>query len=160
MDDESHVQQMLDTVMENLEQHHVRGALFRDCPGIMFMCNTSTAIHTCIIEIRSDRPVLRCLLFLGCRVPEEKRQAAAELFTRINYGLQIGCFEMDFSDGEIRYRTGLDVSGGELAPEMVESVMSATVSTVERYHPAIMSFLWSDMEAEDAVAMIEARPAA
>jgi hypothetical protein len=42
---------------------------------------------------------------------------------------------------------------------MVESVISATVGTVDRYYPAIMSFLWSDMDAEDAVAMIEARPA-
>jgi hypothetical protein len=84
-----------------------------------------------------------------------KRPAAAELFTRINYGLTIGTFEMDFSDGEIRYRTGIDVTGGELAPEMVMSLIAATVGTVDRYHPAIMSFLWNDMTPEDAVALVE-----
>ena len=77
---------------------------------------------------------------------------------RINYGLTIGTFEMDFSDGEIRYRTGVDVTGGELAPEMLGSLIAATVGTVDRYHPAIMSFLWNDMTPEDAVAMIEEAP--
>jgi hypothetical protein len=158
MDDDGHIQRMLDTVMENLDQHHVRCAQFKDYPAIMFRCH-SKAIHTCIVEVRSDRPLLLCLLSVSCRVPPEKRPAAAELVTRINYGLQLGGFEMDFSDGEIRYRTSLDVSGGELASEMVESVISATIGTVDRYYPAIMSFLWSDMDPEDAVAMIEAPPA-
>jgi hypothetical protein len=97
-------------------------------------------------------------LFVACRIPPEKRQAAAELSARINYGLTIGAFEMDFSDGEIRYRTAIDVTGGDLAPEMVNSMIAATVATVDRYHPAIMSFLWNDMAPEDAVAMIEGSP--
>ena len=160
MDDDSHIQRMLDTVTANLEEHHVRWAQFKEFPGIIFFCHTKTTIHTCVVEVRSDRAALRCLLQLNCRVPEEKRQAAAELVTRINYGLQLGSFEIDFSDGEIRYRLGLDVSGGELTSEMVESAISAIIGTVDRYHPAIMSFLWSDMAPEDAVAMIEAAPAA
>ncbi|MFZ1935263.1 MAG: hypothetical protein WCB27_08420 [Thermoguttaceae bacterium] len=65
---------------------------------------------------------------------------------------------MDFSDGEICYGTGIDVTGGDLAPEMVASLIAAMVGTVDRYRPAIMSFLWNDMTLEDAVAMIEEAP--
>ena len=48
------------------------------------------------------------------RVAEEQRQIVAELLARINYGLNIGNFELDMTDGEIRYKTSIDVEGGEL----------------------------------------------
>jgi len=32
-----------------------------------------------------------------------------EFLTRANYGLNIGNFEMDFQDGEIRFKTAIDV---------------------------------------------------
>jgi hypothetical protein len=159
MDDQNHVQPMLDTVIEQLEQRHFRFAQYRDTPAVMFPYYSSTAIHTCIVDILPDRPFLRCFLHICCRAPEERRPAAAELITRINYGLRLGNFEMDFADGEIRYRAGIDVAGGELTAEMVDAVIGATVGTVDRYFPAIMSFLWSDMAPEDAVAMIEGAPA-
>ena len=41
-------------------------------------------------------------------VPEEKRSAVAEFITRANYGLPGGNFEMDWRDGELRYKVFLD----------------------------------------------------
>ncbi len=37
--------------------------------------------------------------------------AVAEFITRANFGIVIGNFEIDFSDGEIRYKTSIDVEG-------------------------------------------------
>ena len=37
------------------------------------------------------------------RGAEIKRQDIAEYLTRANYGMVMGNFEMDYSDGEIRY---------------------------------------------------------
>ena len=37
--------------------------------------------------------------------PLEQRAAISEFITRANYGLTNGNFEMDFSDGELRYKT-------------------------------------------------------
>ncbi len=57
-------------------------------------------------------------------VPEERRLAAAELITRANYGLRLGNFELDFSDGELRFKTSIDVEG-----EAWRRVRYATCST-------------------------------
>jgi hypothetical protein len=157
-DDNNHAERILGIVASCLEE---RGMKFGRCPvapAVLFLCHTKSAIHSCVISVRESRALLRCMLYVACRVPPEKRAAAAELFTRINYGLPLGTFEMDFSDGEICYRTGIDVTGGDLASEMVTSLIAATVGTVDRYYPAIMSFLWSDMAPEDAVAMVEESP--
>ena len=39
------------------------------------------------------------------KAPLEQRTAISEFITRANYGLTNGNFEMDFSDGELRYKT-------------------------------------------------------
>ena len=46
--------------------------------------------------------------------PEEMRVPMAEFLTRANYGLRIGNFEMDFEDGEVRYKSSVDFEGIEL----------------------------------------------
>lgn len=38
------------------------------------------------------------------RVSEAERLAVAEYITRANYVMTLGCFEMDFNDGEVRFR--------------------------------------------------------
>lgn len=37
--------------------------------------------------------------------------AVAEFIARGNFGIVIGNFEIDFSDGEIPYKTSIDVKG-------------------------------------------------
>lgn len=156
--EENQADRLLDVVTSCLEERKVKFGRYPSGPAVLFICHTQSAIHTCVISARGNRSLLRCVLYVACRVPAEKRPAAAELLTRINYGLPLGTFEMDFSDGEICYRTGIDVTGGDLAPEMVASLIAVTVGTVDRYYPAIMTLLWNDMAPEDAVAMIEETP--
>jgi hypothetical protein len=40
---------------------------------------------------------------------DNSKVAVAEFLTRANYGIKNGCFEMDFLDSEIRYRTYVNV---------------------------------------------------
>ena len=88
-------------------------------------------------------------------VPPEKRQAMAEFITRANYGMIIGNFEMDFSDGEVRYKTSIDVEGGELAPLMVKSLIYANVLMMNRYLPGIMSVIYGGTDPAEAIAKVE-----
>lgn len=87
--------------------------------------------------------------------PPEKRQAVAEFITRANYGLIIGNFEMDFSDGEIRYKTSIDIEGGELAPQMIKSLIYANVLTMDRYFPGIMSVIYAGTDPAEAIDRVE-----
>ncbi|MEO3704272.1 hypothetical protein [Trichormus azollae] len=42
---------------------------------------------------------------------KSQRMAVAEFIARGNFGIVIGNFEIDFSDGEIPYKTSIDVKG-------------------------------------------------
>ena len=61
-----------------------------------------TNLRFCII---AGDTTVSCYYSAPITVPEEKRTAISEFITRANYGLTNGNFEMDFSDGELRYKT-------------------------------------------------------
>lgn len=85
-------------------------------------------------------------------VPPEKRQKVAEFFTRVNYGLVIGNFEMDFDDGEMRYKTSVDVEGVELPPPMIRQMVYANILITDRYLTSLMRVIFSDISPEEAIA--------
>lgn len=72
-------------------------------------------------------------------VGPERRAAMAEALTLANYGLTIGNFEMDWSDGEVRFKTSIDVSDSELTMEMFRNMVQINVLTVDDYLPALQS---------------------
>ena len=88
-------------------------------------------------------------------IPKEKRSAIAELITRINYGMIIGNLEMDFNDGELRYKTSIDVESDRLSPALVKRVVYANVLTMDQYLPAITAIVNEECSIEDAIAQVE-----
>ena len=79
------------------------------------------------------------LFFSVCpvTVPEERRREMAAFLTHANYGLGMGNFELDFADGEIRYKTALCVEGGNLRPELVKRFVRANGIGMETFLPGI-----------------------
>jgi hypothetical protein len=85
-------------------------------------------------------------------VPEEGRTAVAELFTRVNFGLLIGNFELDLSDGEARYRTSIDVEGAELTDALLRQLVYANVAAMDHFLPAISAVAAGDHTPEETIA--------
>ena len=57
----------------------------------------------------------------------------AEFITRANYGLKAGNFEMDYSDGEIRYKNYLRCKGSIPAMEDIEHACDICFLMFRRY---------------------------
>ena len=113
-------------------------------------------IYQCILQVHPEHPLVAFYAHVQCRVPEEKRPAMAEFLTRANYGLWLGNFEMDFKDGEVRYKTSIQLADGELTTGMLSALLRSNLNTIDRYLPGIMSVLWNDVSPEDAVGLAEA----
>ena len=62
---------------------------------------------------------------------------------------------MDFSDGEVRYKTSIDVEGGGLASLMVKSLIYANVPTMNKCLPGIMSVIYAGIDPAEAIAKVE-----
>ncbi len=109
----------------------------------------------CYARVIEDQQRFVFYSVLETNVPPDKRQAIAEYLTRANYGLRIGNFEMDFSDGEVRYKTGIDVEGGELTQKMWSNLVYVNCLMMDRYLPGIMSVIYAGTSPEAAIAKIE-----
>ena len=88
------------------------------------------------------------LLFLSLlpgKAAANRRAACAELLTRINFCLALGSFEMDFEDGEIRFRTSIPSASEDVSPEMVEHLVFFNLSTVDRFFGAVMKVIYAEV---------------
>ncbi len=90
-------------------------------------------------------------------IEEDRRAAAAELITRINFGVVIGNFEMDFDDGEVRFKTSLDFEGEEpLSTTLILHLARANLSVMDHYIPAFVALTAGDKSPAGALAEVAA----
>ncbi|HEX2910529.1 MAG TPA: YbjN domain-containing protein [Chloroflexia bacterium] len=85
----------------------------------------------------------------------EQRPAAAEFLTRANYGLKLGNFEMDFRDGEIRYRTSIITDNPGLDPSLFKHLVHSNVMVMDAYLPGLEALLLKNVPAEEAIGLSE-----
>ena len=97
---------------------------------------------TCYAQAREEQFIFLFYAVCPINVPEDKRQVVAEFVTRANYGMYVGNFELDFTDGEVRYKTSLDVENAELPQPVIKNLVYAAVWTMDRYLPGLMKIIY------------------
>jgi hypothetical protein len=105
----------------------------------------------CSAKVREEQQQFIFYSICPVNAPENKRLAIAEFLTRANYGMIIGNFELDFADGEIRYKTSIDVEGDRLTSALIKQLVYANVTMMDEYLPGIMSVIEDDVEPKDAI---------
>ena len=110
----------------------------------------------CYCKVREEQHQILFYSIAPSSVPEDKRAAVAEFITLANYGLIIGNLEMDFGDGEVRYKSAVDVEGAPFDPSSIRNIVYANVLTMDRYLPGLLAMLHGDLSAVDAIAKVEA----
>ncbi len=107
-------------------------------------------VWACLARVQGPLVVFYSLLEV--HVPEERRDAMAEFITRANYGLPFGAFEMDYSDGEVRLRTGFFTADIDFTTTHMRNIVYANLLTMDRYLPGIMRVIYGR---EDPKAVVE-----
>ncbi len=88
-------------------------------------------------------------------VPENQRLAMAEFLTRANYGITLGNFEMDFDNGEIHYKTSINVEDDQISISLVRQLVYTNVMVMDQYLPGIMAVIYGNVSPIDAIVQIE-----
>ncbi|MEH2163453.1 MAG: YbjN domain-containing protein [Nostoc sp.] len=109
----------------------------------------------CYARARSEQNQFVFYSICPVNTPENKRLDIAEFITRANSGMMIGNFELDFADGEISYKTSIDVEGDRLSFVLIQRVVYANVTMMDEYLPGILSVIYGNLSAEEAIAKIE-----
>ena len=110
---------------------------------------------SCYAQAREEEGQFVFYSVLPFEVIERKRAAVAEYISRANWGLVSGSFEMDFSTGETRFRTSIELLGEPLCAERIENLVMTNVVMMDRYLPGLMRVIYNDLSPEEAIAQIE-----
>ena len=113
------------------------------------------AQFNCFCEAREEQQQFLFYSLCPVTIPEHKRQEMAEYITRANFDMAIGNFEMDFVDGELRFKTSIDVEGSQLTPELLKPLLYANVLMMDQYLPGMMAIIYADKSPEDAIKQVE-----
>lgn len=104
------------------------------------------------IRINQNGTLFLAYIYFPIAVRDEKFRASAnELLTRANYGLNVGGFEYDVRDGEIRYKVTQAIGDFPLEKQIVSRILRTAVNTADRYFPALVQHLYAGITPEDAV---------
>ena len=146
---------IFDTVEEFFESHGWSYATEKD----NFILSTSVAGNNgrwnCFAQVREEQEQFIFYSIFPVNASEDKLDALAEFITRANFGLSIGNFELDYSDGEIRFRTSIDVEGDRLSVALVEQLVRNNLAITDRYLPGVMAVLYGMVEPEVAIHNVE-----
>ena len=82
----------------------------------------------------------------------------AEFICRANYGLKNGCFELDFRDGEIRFRSFIDCEDLMPSTKVIKNSIHCTAAMFKRYATGIVDIIFSGCTAKKAIAKCEKSP--
>lgn len=102
------------------------------------------------INITSDGFTINSVLNVSA--DEDTMADVAEFITRANYGLRHGNFEMDYRDGEIRYRTSC-YCGDDMIPssDIIKFLLYTNIIMIERYGNALLSVMFGMASPEEAI---------
>ncbi|HQE91601.1 MAG TPA: YbjN domain-containing protein [Anaerolineae bacterium] len=109
----------------------------------------------CYAQIRVDLEQFLFYVIAPVKAPENVRPLVAEYIARANYGLRIGNFEMDYTDGEVRYKSSLDFEGEVLTPQLIKNTMYPAVHTMDFYLPGLLSVMYGNKTPAEAIHSIE-----
>jgi hypothetical protein len=153
-DDES----ILETVIDFFTEDDWTFTKLQGQPVLQMAYRGDNGSWNCFAQARESQTQFVFYSIYPTQAPADQRIAMAELITRANYGLTIGNFEMDFNDGEIRYKTSIDVEGDILTTELIKQLVYANVTMMDQYFPGILAVIEEKTSPMEAIAQIENPP--
>lgn len=105
-----------------------------------------------IVDVKEKDFITYAISPLGGDTDDPRQMARlAEFVCRANFGLKNGCFEFDFSDGEIRYKSFVDCEDINPSTEVIKNSIYVSAVMMERYGNGIVDIIYGDADPAEAV---------
>ena len=111
--------------------------------------------YRCYTILRVELEEFLFYIVAPVRVPSEDRPAVAEYVNRANYGLRIGNFELDYADGEVRFKSSINFEGETLTKGILRNAIYPAIHTLDRYLPGLLRVSFGGATPVEAIEEIE-----
>ena len=144
-----------EVMLEFFEEDDWNYVKLEDSGALQMSYQGDSGRWTCYASADDDSQRLIFYSVAPLTTPLEKIPLMAEFVCKANYGLMIGNFELDFNDGELRYKTSIDVENDRLSTALVRNVVYINLETMDSYLPAIVGIINNQLSPDEAIAKIE-----
>ncbi|MGK7912786.1 MAG: YbjN domain-containing protein [Synechococcus sp.] len=114
-------------------------------------CQGKNGDWTCVAQADEESRQFVFYSSSPIRAIPERYAETVELLNRINYTTQLGNFEMNYLNGDIRYRTSIEMPGTDLGAFAIERVVYSNVESMDLYLPAISAVIERGLSPLDAI---------
>lgn len=149
---------IFDTMVEFFSEQEWNYERMPDAPILRMGMNGKNGKWVSYAQAREEQEQFVYYSVCPMSVPEDKRMAMAELMARMNYGLVIGNWEMDMRDGELRYKTSIDVEGDRMSTALMRNMVFLNLQMMDRCLPSLMGVMFGGMTPEQAALQLENTP--
>ncbi|MCB6991392.1 YbjN domain-containing protein [bacterium 210820-DFI.6.38] len=94
-------------------------------------------------------------MVMNSKVEEKYFPVVAEFLHRANYGLKDGNFEMDYRDGEIRYKSFVNFKNIDVSEEVVGESIIVGAAMIDRYGKGLLKLMLGDGSPEECIKFCE-----
>ncbi|MBE6790821.1 MAG: hypothetical protein E7535_06500 [Ruminococcaceae bacterium] len=145
---------LLDKMQQRLTSKEFRYATNNNI--ISLNVDIGEAVGVLRIEIHVLDNAYVCYASLNNKAAPDKFCNISEYLHRANLGLIFGNFEMDFSDGEIRYKYSIEIENANNIPnQTLDKCILLPCVMFKRYGSGILSLLFSDGDPQELIKEIE-----
>jgi hypothetical protein len=109
----------------------------------------------CFIQAREEQDHMVMYSVLPVFAPPIRQDEVAGFITRANSGMIIGNFELDYQDGEVRFKTSVDLEDVNELRMLLRNMIYANVLTMDKYLPGLMRVIYGGVSAVEAIKEIE-----
>ncbi|MEL7505213.1 MAG: YbjN domain-containing protein [Cyanobacteria bacterium J06554_6] len=107
--------------------------------------DTGTHKFSFLIAVMPDGQNVCCYSVYPERLPDVQRVTFAAFIAGINYDLPFGNFELDFEDGELRFRTALHIANRLLDVAALNDLVSINISEMVEHLPRFKAFQMAEV---------------
>ncbi|RTE08645.1 YbjN domain-containing protein [Paenibacillus whitsoniae] len=152
------MEEMLGSVLEFFQSEDWSYSRLEGQTVIKLVSTAANSRWNCFAQTREEQRQFIFYSVYPDNVPEERLAAVSEFLTRANFGLIIGNFELDLDDGEIRFKTSIDLKEASLTSGLLKQLVYPNVVTMGRYIPAIQGIIQGQQSPLEAIEALEMRP--
>ena len=123
--------------------------------SLVLRVKESNGQWSCVAYAAEDQQQFVFYSVAPLKATPDRLAQTAEYLHRANWGLRIGNFELDWSDGEIRFKTSIDVEDEPLTPQLAKNVVYPNIALMDRYIGGLYQVIQNGAAAKDAIAEAE-----
>jgi hypothetical protein len=105
----------------------------------------------CLAIVEEDNQQFLFYSICPANALEHRRSAMLDYLNRLNVILDVGNFQMDMENGEIRFRTSIDAEGEPLSSTLIKNLVYMNVLTMNHYLPGLIAVNLAGEDPEEVI---------